>query len=81
MAMHMLSVGLDSFDTCVKLARLCEKYKDDGGIDVLYGRYVVDGASMLGVESLAGHLVSVDAHLSDEAFDRFEAEFEEVMNK
>lgn len=54
----MLSYNIKTFDDAEKLVRLCRSYQDD--IDVLHGRYIIDGKSSLGVLSLVGHVVGID---------------------
>lgn len=56
----MIFIKLDTLDTASNLTRVCEKYKGDMSIDVLYGRYIVDGRSILGVTSLLGNIVRID---------------------
>lgn len=56
----MLNYNIDSVKSAEKLIRLCEKYHDDMDIDIMHGRYIIDGCSLLGVHSLIGHMVSVD---------------------
>lgn len=57
----MLNYNLDSVQSAERLIRLCEKYRDDIGldIDIIHGRQTVDGCSLLGVTSLIGKFVSV----------------------
>ena len=47
----MLNYNIDSVQSAEKLIRLCEKYHDDMDIDIMHGRAVVDGCSLLGVTS------------------------------
>ena len=62
-----------------KLIRLCEKYHDDMDIDIMHGRTVVDGCSLLGVTSLIGHFVTVKPNGKDEnAVQRFADELERI---
>lgn len=61
----MLSYNLDSFKSAAKLIRLCEKYHDQMEVDVIHGRYIIDGCSMLGVHSLIGHTVSLEPQTDD----------------
>ena len=46
----MIFLNLDSLDKASNLTKVCEKYDVD--FDVLYGRYTIDGKSVLGVASL-----------------------------
>ena len=47
----MVFVTLDSLEVVNALVKVCEKYKDID-TDVLHGRYIVNGRSVLGVSSL-----------------------------
>ena len=55
----MFYIKLNTLDVVNKFVRICERYKDEMDIDVLCGRYTVDGASYLGVMSLIGNVVEV----------------------
>lgn len=61
----MLSFNIDSGESASKLIHLCEKYHDRMEIDVIHGRYVIDGCSTLGVHSLVGHTVSFELGSDD----------------
>lgn len=75
----MLNYNIDTFDSATKLVRMCEKYKGQMEIDVNWGRYTVDGFSMLGVHSLVGHVVTLDPQTDDlELRNRFERDLEEI---
>lgn len=75
----MLSFNIDSRESAVKLIHLCEKYRDNTEIDVIYGRYIIDGCSMLGVHSLIGHTVTLDLQTDDKFIvDRFREELERI---
>lgn len=63
----MLSFNIDSGESASKLIHLCEKYHDRMEIDVIHGRYVIDGCSMLGVHSLIGHIVSLKPQTNDKS--------------
>lgn len=68
----MLSFNLDSKQSAENLIQLCEKYSEDTEVDVVCGRQIVDGKSILGVMSLLGHFVTLnlltDNHLVIEKF-------------
>lgn len=68
----MLSFNLDSKQSAENLIQLCEKYSKDTEVDVVCGRQIVDGKSILGVMSLLGHFVTLhlltDNHLVIEKF-------------
>lgn len=75
----MLNYNIDSVQSAEKLIRLCEKYHDDMDIDIMHGRTVVDGCSLLGVTSLIGHFVTVKPNGKDEnAVQMFAEELERI---
>ena len=55
----MFCIKLNTIDVVTNLVRICDRYKEKMYIDVLCGRYTVDGASYLGVMSLMGNVVEV----------------------
>lgn len=59
----MILINLDSLDIVTQLTRVCEKYEAD--TDVIYGRYVVNGKSVLGVSSLIGKIVKIEPNTND----------------
>ena len=59
----MILINLDSLDVVTQLTRACEKYEID--TDVVYGRYVVNGKSVLGVSSLIGKIVKIEPNTDD----------------
>lgn len=61
----MLSFNIDSCESAGKLVRLCEKYHGQMDIDVIRGRTVIDGCSLLGVHSLIGNIVGVEPQTDD----------------
>lgn len=74
----MLSYNIDSCESAGKLIHLCEKYHDKMDIDVIHGRYIIDGCSMLGVHSLIGHIVSIEPQTDDE---NLKSEFGKELEK
>ena len=54
----MIFINLDTIETVNNLAKTCDKY-DKIYIDVIHGRYTVNGRSVLGVCSLMGNIVKV----------------------
>lgn len=75
----MLSFNIDSKESAEKLIRLCEKYRDDTGIDVICGRQTVDGRSLLGVISLIGHFVTLKPQTDDKSIvERFSEDLERI---
>lgn len=55
----MLFLKLNALDDVNKLCNICNKYKDKMDVDIKYGRYIVDGCSVLAVSSLIGKLLKV----------------------
>lgn len=75
----MLSFNLDSGKSAMNLVRLCEKYHDEMAIDVIYGRYIIDGCSTLGVHSLIGHIVALEPQSDNkDLIEQFGKELEEI---
>lgn len=77
----MLNYNLDSVQSAERLIRLCEKYRDDIGldIDIIHGRQTVDGCSLLGVTSLIGRFVTVVPNTTDkEMLQKFAEELERI---
>ena len=58
-------IKLEDLDIVSKLTKICEKYHDEMFVDILNGRYVVNGASILGVTSLLGNIVTIDPNTDD----------------
>ena len=56
----MYFIKIDNLDTASKLSKICEKYKNQIDTNICYGRYIIDGASILGVSSLIGHTVRIN---------------------
>ena len=42
-----------------KFVNICTRYKEKTYVDVVYGRYTLDGCSVLGVSSLIGNIVKI----------------------
>lgn len=75
----MLNFNIDSCESASKLIRLCEKYHKEMDIDVIYGRYIIDGCSMLGVHSLIGHTVTIEPQSDNiNLLEQFEADLEDI---
>lgn len=55
----MWKIKLDTTQTCDALVRICQKYSAKMDVDICYGRYLVDGCSILGVMSLMLHEVEI----------------------
>lgn len=60
----MVSYFIKDVDSAKKLVSICERY-EDAEIDVLYGRQIIDGKSILGVMSLIGRIVSIKVNSSN----------------
>ena len=59
----MILINLDSLNRVTQLTRTCEKYEID--TDIIYGRYIVNGKSVLGVSSLIGNIVKIEPSTED----------------
>ena len=78
----MLSFNIDSMKSAKKLIHLCEKYHDRMEVDVIHGRYIIDGCSMLGVHSLLGHTVTLEPQTDDKKLvEQFGKEMERYRNE
>ena len=68
----MIAYNLNDFYAAIHLVKCCEKFKDKFDVDIGYGRYIVDGCSILGVQTVVGHVVSVNPQTDDqEMIERF----------
>ena len=67
----MIFIKIDSLETVNKLVSICNEYKSRAYVDVIYGRYTVDGCSVLGVASLMGNIVRVKTNpdINDELYE------------
>lgn len=75
----MIFIKLDSLETVNKLVKTCDKYKNKMDVDVIYGRYIVDGCSVLAVASLIGNVVRINANTDDDSlFFGFVADIKEI---
>lgn len=72
----MVSYFIKDVDSAKKLVSVCEKY-EEAEIDVIYGRQIIDGKSILGVMSLMGRMVSLKVNSRNE---NDEKNFEEEIN-
>lgn len=61
----MVSYFIKDVDSAKKLVSVCEKY-EEAEIDVIYGRQIIDGKSILGVMSLMGRMVSLKVNSRNE---------------
>lgn len=59
----MISYNLDTIESVKKLVNICDKYKEN--IDVVYGRQIIDGKSIMGIASLIGHIVGIEIITDD----------------
>ena len=62
----MIYIKLDTLEIASKLVKICENYKAHMDIDVILGKYVVDGCSFLGVISLLDNVVEVKPITDDD---------------
>lgn len=72
----MVNYYIESVESAEKLSEICRKFKDED-INVLCGRFVIDGKSFLGVMSLIGKRVSLEI-LTDNK--NIQEKFEEEIN-
>lgn len=56
---------LGTYEDAEELVCICRKYDED--IDIIRGRYVVDGKSLLGVMSFIGQYVEIVIHTENKA--------------
>lgn len=70
----MLSCRLSDVNTAEQLVVICRQFQED--IDVIHGRYIIDGKSTLGVVSLIGNIVSLEINTSNE---QIKTEFEKEI--
>lgn len=70
----MVSYNIDSIESAKNLVKICENYEED--IDVICGRQIIDGKSILGVISLIGRTVGLEIITNNfEIKERFRREF------
>lgn len=74
----MTAYNIRTFEDAQNLVKLCDKYNKELTIDVIHGRYMVDGCSVLGVMSLVGNIVTVEAE--GEKKDEFYAELKNMSD-
>ena len=75
----MIFIKLDTLETVNKLVNVCSKYKDRTYIDIVYGRYTVDGCSVLGVASLLRNIVKIKPSTDDQdILDAFTKDVDEI---
>lgn len=60
MVIKLIAVELNDITQAVKIAGVCGKYLPDVSVDAHCGKYIVDAASILGMESLVGNFVSLE---------------------
>lgn len=74
----MVFINLDTIEKAIKLTGVCEKYKSID-IDILYGRYIIDGRSILGVSSLLGNIIKIYPNTDDnEMIDSITKDLEKI---
>lgn len=72
----MIALNLDSIEKVEQFVSICDRYKQEFNIDAIYGRYIVDASSLLGVSSLLGHIIGVQ--VSDDSKPSYESFEKEV---
>jgi len=55
----MLFLELKTLDDANNLCKICDRYKNKMNVDVAYGRYIIDGCSILAVSSMIGKIVKI----------------------
>lgn len=75
----MWKIDLHTIDKCQAVADLCNTFKDID-IDLVYGRYLVDAKSLMGVLSLLNHSVGIVIHHHDrfDCLRHFESEIKKL---
>ena len=63
----MIAIYLDNFEKITAISKVCEKYTPSIQTDACFGRYIVDAASILGLEFLSGKLVTLNPNIKDSA--------------
>lgn len=61
----MIFIELKDLETVNSFCKICDRYHDKMDIDVKYGRYIIDGCSVLAVTSLTGKTVKVIPNTGD----------------
>lgn len=61
----MVFSQLESLEMVRSLVEICDKYSELFDVDIQYGRYTVDGCSVLGVASMLGKIVTIVINTSD----------------
>lgn len=51
---------LDGLEKVSQLAKICEKYKEDIDVDIVYGRYTLDGCSVLMLTQMIGKNIRIN---------------------
>lgn len=75
----MIFLKLDSLETANGLSKVCDKYKEDMDVNIIYGRQIIDGRSVLGVVSLLGNIVKVEPiTYCKNTIDEFYSEIEKI---
>ena len=72
----LISIYLKDIQTIKEFEEFLSPYKDEVEVDVLHGRQIIDGYSILGLYSLLGNTVSIEARCASEK--RYK-EFEEGL--
>ncbi len=65
----MIAYNLNTVDAAKRLAKCCEKY--DFEVDAIYGKYVVDAKSIMGLIDLVGHIISIEPHCNENVIKNF----------
>lgn len=55
----MIFMELNTLGNVNDICNVCNKYKDKIDVDIEYGRYIIDGCSILAVSSLLGKTIKI----------------------
>lgn len=61
----MISIYLSNIKQAIAISSLCEQYSQFVAVDACVGRYIIDAASMLGMQSIIGNRVTLKLIGSD----------------
>lgn len=75
----MIAIYLDNFEKITAISKVCEKYTPVIQTDACFGRYVVDAASILGLESLSDKFITLNPNIKDaDALKEYKEELSKV---
>lgn len=72
-------IELNNFETVDELCKVCEKYKNDFDVNAVYGSYMVDARSIVGVATLLDKTVRIVPILDDDVLlNKFYLDIEKI---